>query len=91
MEHYSRSKYVARFLERKGSACKGSATTYSTQLRAFCQYIYRRKQQQEVDEYIEELKKGALDPYDELAAFGLFGSKRPTHHYLKQIERVVQW
>jgi integrase len=77
MQHYGRSKYVARFLERKGTACKGSAATYSTYLRAFCQYNYRRRSnnKQEVDAYIEDLKMDTLDPYDELAAFGTFLQK----------------
>jgi hypothetical protein len=38
-----------------------------------------------VDEYIEELKKGALDPYDELAAFGLFLQKERKSLRLAQI------
>jgi hypothetical protein len=70
---------VAKFLERKGTACKGSAVTYSTQLRAFAQYIFRRKHHQEVDDYIEDLKKKSGTPelpYDELAAFGSFFTKR---------------
>jgi integrase len=77
VEHYRRSKYIAKFLERKGTACKGSAVTYSTQLRAFAQYIFRRKHHQEVDDYIEDLKKlGTPElPYDELAAFGSFLQK----------------
>jgi hypothetical protein len=79
VEHYRRSRYVAKFLERKGTACKGSAVTYSTQLRAFAQYIFRRKHHQEVDDYIEDLKKKSGTPelpYDELAAFGSFFTKR---------------
>ncbi len=78
VEHYRRSRYVAKFLERKGTACKGSAVTYSTQLRAFAQYIFRRKHHQEVDDYIEDLKKSGTPelPYDELAAFGSFFTKR---------------
>jgi integrase len=78
MEHYRRSKYVAKFLERKGTACKASGVTYSTQLRAFAQYIYHRnKQGQEVDDYIDDLKKSGTPelPYDELAAFGSFLQK----------------
>jgi integrase len=80
IEHYRRSKYIAKFLERKGTACKASGVTYSTQLRAFAQYIYRRRHDhhQEVDDYIDDLKKKSGTPelpYDELAAFGSFLQK----------------
>lgn len=43
MAHFSRSKAIAKYIERKKTASVGSGTAYSTHLRAFAQYIYRKQ------------------------------------------------
>lgn len=41
--YFSRSKAIAKYLERKATASPGSAITYGTHLRAFAQYLDRKQ------------------------------------------------
>ena len=83
-EHFSRSKQMAAFLERKSSASENSALTYKTQLAAFAQFIYRKYEHQDVDKFTESLKPHMDDldhernPYTVLSRFGAFLKKERT-------------
>lgn len=72
LAHYRNSQYIKRYLSRKGTASPGSAKTYSTHLISFAFFVFKQKEKQEVDAFIDSIKKGNLDPYDALAEFASF-------------------
>ena len=73
--HFSRSRAIAEYSERKAMASRGSTTTYGTCPRPFAQYIYRKHSKVEVDAFIEKLKRN-IDLYDELAGFASEGGTK---------------
>lgn len=66
IEHYRRSKLVAKFLERWAARRLGTARTYRTRLANLAFYVYREHHGMELDRYVE-LLEGKMDVYDELA------------------------
>ena len=83
-EHFSRSKQMAAFLERKSNASENSGLTYRTQLAAFAQFIFRKYDGQDVDRFTDSLKPYMDDlnhernAYSVLSKFGAFLKKERT-------------
>jgi len=67
IDHYQRSKLVSKFLERWAARRLGTSRTYRTRLANLSFYVYRQHDKMELDSYVELLKGGKLDVYDELA------------------------
>ncbi|MGI0019492.1 MAG: tyrosine-type recombinase/integrase [Nitrososphaera sp.] len=65
--HYRRSKLVSKFLERWAARRLGTARTYRTRLANLSLYVHREYDKMELDAYVELLKEGKLDVYEELA------------------------
>lgn len=65
--HYRRSKLVGKFLERWAARRLGTSRTYRTRLANLSLYVFREHDEMELDGYVELLKEGKMDVYEELA------------------------
>lgn len=67
--HFERSEKARKYLTRKKTASDNTAAGYRTNVAAFAQWVYRTKNKAELDDFVEDIKNGKLDPYDSLADF----------------------
>lgn len=73
--HFDRSKAAQKIVKRKSTASYETGRAYSTRIANFAQYVYQKHDKIELDDFIDELKKGKHDPYEILAEFALFLQK----------------
>jgi integrase len=67
VEHFKRSKYIQKFLAKKAVKNPNTATTYKSYLMNFANFVFVKYKPKEVDDFIEEIKKGEHDPYEILS------------------------
>jgi hypothetical protein len=88
--HFMRSKYIHKYLSRKATGSLSSSKTYATHLAAFAFYIFKEKEGQEVDAFIDSIKTGQNDPYDALAEFASFLRQSRTGKHALGVNHIIQ-
>jgi integrase len=80
IKHCENSKTILKYIEAKTIQDKNTGITYKTQMQSFAQFVYRRYNKTQVDNFLEQIKAGKYDPYDILTEYaGFLRNERPPN------------
>jgi integrase len=71
-DHYARSKLVHKFLDRKSAGPWATQRMFKHRLSALSQFVYRKYNKMELDDFVARLRTKEIDPYDALGDFAIF-------------------
>jgi hypothetical protein len=60
IEHCESSKTITKYVNAKTIQSRNTGMTYKTRMQSFAQFVYRRYNKTQVDDFLEQIKAGEL-------------------------------